>query len=344
MIDIPLSTTTENEEFCQLKQSVATLADGSFGVVWVVGLFPNGDVALQMITGEGKLYFKQGGRLIANTLSDEGDAVIAAHPSSGVFVAFSRQSGEGGQQILVQYFDNAGESMWPGDGIVAAYTGQNEAQSNPILVPDSSGGVYVCYDPIGNWDDEIKCQHLDANGNRLWGDLGKTAGGEAGLKVFPRAVRDGSGGLLVFWRNQRNVFTDPNQPMIMEGQHFSADGTKLWEERGKTVKITNLAADNEYSFRFMDVVPDRNGGAVIVFNDWTQQTNAAMDVVAQRVADDGSLLWGEGSVVTGDWGHQQLDTAIAADDGGVFVVVYDERNESENILRIYRLGPDGQHC
>lgn len=132
--------------------------------------------------------------------------------------------------------------------------------------------------------------------------------------------------------------------MIMEGQHFSADGTKLWGEHGKTVKITNLAADNGYSFRFMDVVPDRNGGAVIVFNDWTQQTDAAMDVVAQRVADDGSLLWGEGAVVTGDWGHQQLDTAIAADDGGVFVVVLDELNESENILRIYRLGPDGQHC
>ncbi|NIM13320.1 MAG: hypothetical protein GTO45_14505 [Candidatus Aminicenantes bacterium] len=343
MIEIPLSTTTNNEEFCQLNQSVATLADGRFGVVWEVGSFPQRDVALQMITRYGTLCFEPGGKLIANTRSDEGDAVIVAHPFSGVFVAFSQKNGNGGRRILVQYFNDTGEPMWPGDGIVAADAVQREAQSKPTLVPDSSGGVYVCFDPSGNWDDEVKCQHLDAYGNRLWGDLGKTAGGEAGLKVFPRAIRDGTGGLLVFWRNQRNVFVDPNQPMIMEGQHFSADGTKLWGERGKTVKITNLAASNGYTFRFMGVVPDINSGAVIVFNDWTQQTDAELDVVAQRVADDGSLLWGEGTVVTGDWGHQQLDAIIAADDGGVFVVVSDQLNESENILRIYRLGPDGQH-
>ena len=333
--EIAFGVTPLNERFSQLQQSVAALAGGGFAAVWVEGNFPSRDVRLQMLTADGSFILGPGGLTIGGSPEDESHAVVVAHAWSGAFVAFQRALPTGGSQVIVQYFDATGTPQWPGDGVAAADQTMPASQVEPYLVANRQGGVFVCFrDFVGAIppDDKVRCQAIDASGNRLWSAFGEDAGGVAGLRVVPRGVSDGQDGLLVFWRNQRDPFSDPIDPMLMEGQYFAADGTKLWGSQGLVVRTTNLQEANGWSFRFFNVVPDGNGGAILAFNDWTGVSDPMLDVLAQRVMGDGSLPWGQGIVVVGADGQQQHEATIAAPDGGAFVAVYEDVSSTHSKL------------
>jgi hypothetical protein len=324
----------------QLQQAVVALPGGGFGVVWEEGLWPERNVRMQWLDRAGRARFAPGGKLIGGQAGEEADAVIAAHPSGGAYVAFNRGNG-----IVAQYFDADGQPQWPGDGVPVT-EGAFLRIFNPHIVANPAGGAFVCFqvfdDLFGTID--IRCQHIDSTGLRRWPSTGASVGdgGSDELRAVPRGLSDGAGGLMVFWRNQRGL-TTPVGPMLMEGQRFGPDGQKLWGAMPKVVRTTQLAPDNGYSFTFFQVVSDGSGGAVLAFNDWIDQSDFHLDVMAQRVSGAGDLLWGSGAVVTGAIGHQQHEQTIATGDGGAFVAVYDELSWLHNRLLLFRLGPDGTH-
>ena len=343
--EIPLANSVYEEYFCQLNPSIAPLSDGGFAVVWQKGAYPNLDIALQWLTPQLQPKFPIGGIEVTSSLKNESEAVIAPHSSNGVFVAYSK-SKINNTRIKVQYYDEQGNPMWPGDGVYASPVVYQENQDEPHLVPDPWGGVYVCYrawyfDP--NIPDQIKCQHLDSKGKRLWKKNALNSGGTKGLKVYPRSLPDDQGGVLVFWRNQGNPFDDEEESMLMEGQHFTSTGKKLWGNQGKTIQETNLAESNGWSFTFYNAVSDGKGGAILVFNDWKNFSDPNLDVVAQRISYKGKILWKDGAVVTQASGHQQHECSIPAGKGGVFVIISQIIKSTQNQLFVYRLNPKGKH-
>jgi hypothetical protein len=343
--EISFGITTHSESFSQLQQSVVELAGGGFAVVWEEGNFPSRDVRLQMLRPDGSFVFDQKGYLLCDSTDDESDVSVIGDTGLGAFVAFQKRLPSGGSKLIVQRFDAAGTPQWPGEGVAVAERINPQAfQSTPYLVVNSQGGVFACYQDYDfSYDIKIRCQSLSPSGDLLWSAYGKDAGGLSGWRVVPRGVSDNQGGLLIFWRNQRDAFHEPVDAMLMEGQHFATDGTKLWGTDGKTIRVTNLEESNEHTYKFYSVVPDGFGGAILAFNDWTGVSDRMLDVMAQRVSGEGNLLWGQGAVVTGADGHQQHEATIAAADGGAFVVVYESVSDTHSRLRIYRLGPDGNH-
>ncbi len=339
--EVAFATSTRSESLSQLRQAVTALPGGGYAVVWVDGDFPDRDVRMQWLGSDGERLFEPEGRVVADLADTESSAVAAPHSTAGAFVAFVRQEAPG-SVIYVQSFDASGLPRWPGDGVPP---GIGSGQGNPHLVPDPDGGVFVCWDQgsgglatVAPW-----CQHLSSSGSKMWGAEGLSAGGQPGLRVLPRGVADGAGGLLVFWRNHRDVSDGTVDPMLMEGQHFTGDGTRLWGDAGLLVRTTNLEEANGYSFNFFNVVPDGEGGAVLGFNDWVEMSAPNLDVVAQRVAGDGTLLWGDGSAVAATAEHHQHEATVAAPDGGAFVVAYESIGSTRSKLWVYRLGADGTH-
>jgi len=332
-----------NESFSQLQQAVAPLAGGGFAVVWEEWAWPHRDLRLQVLDGQGHLLLGAEGVALADEPEDEGDAVVIADPEGGAFAAYVRQDSSG-TRVIAQRVSRAGVRLWADRGVPVADLRDRESQVEPHLVP-TSGGLFVCFSALGRSfkDTSIRCQRLDASGQRTWVPSGIEAGGVPGLRVLPRGVPDGRGGLLVFWRNQRDVYDTEMEPMLMEGQHFRADGKRLWQERGLLVRTTHLAEDNGHSMRFFNVVADGNGGAIIAFNDWTGTTAYVMDVMAQRVSGDGDLFWGQGAVVAASDVHQQHEATIADGDGGAFVAVYKGDSDSHSRLFLYHLGADARH-
>ena len=340
--ELAFAETVSNEFFSQLQQSVAALVGGGFAEVWTDGEYGARRVRMQWLDPSGRPLLPPDGLVISGPPDTIDNPVVVAGSAAGeAYVAFVA-----GSHVVVQRFVSA-QSQWPGTGIVAV-DNINESAAEPNLVANPGGGVFACFHfwAVGPVLD-IRCQRFDAAGARLWTSSGVSIGSpNAELRVLPRGVSDGAGGILLFWRNQRNFNLASPGPMLMEGQRFAADGSRPWGAAPKVVRTTNLASDNGYSYDFHQVVPDGSGGAVLAFNDWTGTSDLALDVLAQRVSGAGDLLWGSGAVVTGANGHQQHDQTIATGDGGAIVAVedYDPLDSNRNRLLLFRLGPNGTHA
>jgi hypothetical protein len=338
--EVALAASGENETLSQLGQSVAALPGGGFAVGWEVGSYPERDVAIQWLTNEGRPLFGPGGAPLASSPQDEIEVVVAPHATSGAFVAYARRQRDGnGSAVVVHSLDGQGRARWP-SGVAAS--DRAGFQVTPHLVPDPSGGVFVCFSVMLH-QTNVQCQHLDALGGRMWGASGVDAGGTPGSKVLPRGVSDGAGGLLIFWQNQRSLSGAGDEPRLMEGQRFDGAGNRLWGSTGRIVHQTNIVGPGGHTYTIYSVVSDGQGGAILALDDVTpapdRPVGVAPRVMAQRVSREGARLWSQGVSVRGEGQSARHEATIAALDGGAFVAV----SEDLNRIWLYRLGPDGRH-
>lgn len=346
--EVALGTLPGREELNELRQHIALLPGGGYAVVWESEGLGQGDVHLQVIRPDGGKALGPQGVVVAGTDRYESQAVVAASPEGTIFVAWKDVlSGAGLESLIrVQAYDTAGQALWAAGGVFAADSPDPEFQELPNLVPGPDGGVYVCLqgDLLTVDDVKVRCNLLDAGGHPLWSEAGQEAGGVRGWRILPKGVPDGAGGLLVFWRNGRVVFDDETiDPILMEGQRFAPDGTRLWGAQGKLVRTTNLPEGASYIFTVFDVVSDGHGGAVLAFDDWSGNAGWGMDVYAQRVNADGETLWGSAAVVRSGKAQQQQSAVIAAPDGGAFFVVTEFLGPTSVRSRVFRLSPGGRH-
>ncbi len=97
----------------------------------------------------------------------------------------------------------------------------------------------------------------------------------------PVVVSDGSGGVIVVWKMEREPDTDL---LDLQAQRLDADGDPLWGPDG--VQIWMSGSGNIHSFA---AVADGSGGAFVVISDFVSTYFRAF---AQWVNDEGSLTWG----------------------------------------------------
>lgn len=333
--ELVFGETSAREDFHPIGPTLATLTDGSFAVVWREIQDQDSNLRMQWVRPDGSFVFERGGRPVSATSQDEFAPAVLGAPDGGAFVAFRR-----GSRILIQSYDPSGNPRWGADAIPVGDSADRESQHEPRLLAAPGGGVYVCFQEYSRSRKayRVRCQRLSADGRLLWSATGHEAGGRPGWQVLPQAVEDGEGGLLVFWRNQGFPFGDDRvDRMLIEGQRFAPDGTRLWKG-GIVARVTNLPESNGYGALELFAVPDGRGGAVLAFRDRNVRSRSSHDVMAQRVDAGGRLLWGDGVHVTGDRKWQFANGLIAAPDGGAFVAV-----DVAGGLRLFRLGPDGRH-
>ncbi|MCG8455019.1 MAG: hypothetical protein MI919_01980, partial [Holophagales bacterium] len=334
LVEIPLATGPDIEAFYGWGNPSAALAGGGFAAVWLELTFFDESLQMQWIDADGQIVFEDGGRTLA--AGGVGSATLAAKATGGVFVAFggsfANQAG-----VKVQSFDAAGDPQWPGEGVAASTL--DGLQGTPMLVPDSSGGVYVCFGVSST--ESLRCQHFGADGVPSWAPEGVDPGGAPGTRFHSLGVSDGQGGLLVFWRTQRGGTPGPETTMLIEGQRLTRDGNRLWGD-GLLVRDTFLPPPDAPDPGFLGVVSDGSGGAVLSFDARSGPAETDPGIVAQRVAGDGTLLWSGGSVVVSDAPVLRQRETIQPPDGGIVVIATEFVGGVERRVRLFRLDADGQ--
>lgn len=346
--EVRLGATPGSELLNELQQSVALLPAGGYAVVWTQGLYPARAVRLQLVRADGSRAFPGEGLLVGSPQLDNSSPVVVAHARSGALVAWLQQSrsGTGGGRVVVQWIDARGVRRWPGAGTAAVALVEELAyHAEPRLVAHPDGGVFACFmvnsfafgvtPPVG-------CQRFGPDGKRLWSEAGRQAGGASGWRVLPAPMSDGAGGLLVFWRNQRDLFDETIEPMLLEGQRFAPDGRRLWGD-GRLVHTTNLAESNSYTHDVYDAVPDGRGGAVLAWDDSVAEGEPSYDVAAQRVDGDGERLWGDGVTVVAGALEEHQSALVAIPGGGAFVAVWEVSAPTRSRLLLFRLRANGRH-
>lgn len=143
-----------------------------------------------------------------------------------------------------------------------------------------------------------------------------------------RIVSDGSSGAVFLWQDRRGGTIDK-----LYTQRVNGAGVSLWAEGG--IPISNTPGFQYYP----QVLSDGFGGAFIVWQD--NRTGIDYDIYAQRVAADGTLLWGPGGIALCTAAGNQYYPQLATDEHGGIVVVWQDRRSGTYAAYAQRLNGNG---
>ena len=306
----------------QTNPAVAMADDSSFVIVWVSegqdddskGIF-------------GQRYDAAGERVGAefrvNTFTQhEQQSPDIAIDATGRFVVVWESNDQDGDDwgIYGQVFDNAGTKV---GAEFRANAGTHKNQQAPSVAIDADGDFVVTWQSeapgTDKWD--IRARRFSADG---------TAKDAADITVnsitdeqqlAPDVAMDDAGNFVVAWRSKDLDYPDGKFGIFQ--RQFFADGTPVTAQQFEVnTKVTN-------DQMAPSVAMDGNGDYVIAWDSKAQDVPSQGDrfgVYAQRYRADGGKDGGEFLVNT-TVDKNQMDSSVAAGDGGRFVVVWESENE-----------------
>lgn len=225
------------------------------------------------------------------------------------------------------YFVSFTFATWSSDPSINTPVAVNSKRQDAFKVlSNGSGGGYILYvDQVDGGG--IYLQRLDKNGERPWGSEGKMLGRLVGWVSAPLSmINDSEGGVIVVWEESRNNIVH------IYAQRISLEGDLLWGDNGLLISLnTNLNAIQPHA------VTDNEGGVVI---SWVYHSGSGTTQVrAQRVSEDGLLMWGTDGVVVAGFSTRDSVTKLASDGTGGAYVLY--RGNNFQTLQISRVDNNG---
>ncbi|MBI5838401.1 MAG: hypothetical protein HZB25_14285 [Candidatus Eisenbacteria bacterium] len=219
---------------------------------------------------------------------------------------------------------------WPHDSTTNVAVCQAEGeQLSPVALPDGSGGVFLVWtDGRALPGHDIYAQHLDAFGRPRWAEGGVVVCATPDDETHPRAITDGTGGILVAWQGQRDGIE-----WRVHVQCLDSLGIRQWQANGVAV------CANAGNQTFPVLASDSAGGAIVA---WGDDRNHASRMYAQRIGPGGNLLWSSSGLPVCETPGTQINAAVAPDGaGGAIVAWQDGRVIPTSTVYAQRLGPTG---
>lgn len=193
------------------------------------------------------------------------------------------------------------------------------SQLSPVIATDGMGGAIIAWNDLrGGPSYDIYAQNVRSDGtvNINWPANGIAVCTATGDQLNARVVSEGSGGVIVAWRDTRAGTND------IYAQHVVASGTvdASWPVNG--VAICSATG----SQTSLVAVSDGSGGAIIAWLDFRSDTTS--NVYAQHVLASGTVdsNWPvDGRALCLATGNQQRPTITSDGQGGAIVAWQDFR-------------------
>ena len=128
---------------------------------------------------------------------------------------------------------------------------------------------------------------------------------------FQVAVSDGSGGIILVWRDLRSGFAGTSFDIY--AQRVDAQGNPLWQSDGVAVCTQPEVQD------FQVAASDGLGGVIVA---WRDVRSGVVDVYVQRISASGTPMWTLDGVAVGTAGAQRDSPAITTDGAGGAIIVW----------------------
>ncbi len=143
-----------------------------------------------------------------------------------------------------------------------------------------------------------------------------------------QVASDGAGGMYVAWSN---ILQAGTTGFDMRLQHVDARGLRMWPS-----SLAMLLPDDQW---VPELLPDGTGGVFLV---WLGDSVGTRHLMMQRVAADGTLLWGaSGKSLCAESG-QQYDYSLVADGAGGFYCAWTDNGLGSDDIRAQHVGPSGE--
>ncbi len=226
--------------------------------------------------------------------------------------------------LLVQKIDSEGNLCW-NEGHLGVRVSLIDPPTQCFysdLLTDDDGGVYIRYS-IANyraegrfywWEYDAYIQHIDRDGNRVWGVLG--------IPLSADSTVNESGGDLLY-TGDGNIFTTwgiryNDNDERKYAQVISPDGELIWEEDGRQV----------HNDRTSHMFHDQDDGFYLINTHHIRPRS-------QRIDAEGDLLWGEdGILVEGRVKSPIVDTEHN--------IVFFDGTLLNDVLTLRKMNSDGE--
>ena len=140
-------------------------------------------------------------------------------------------------------------------------------QYNASMITDDVGGAVIAWTDYRTGTSNIYAQRVNAQGDTLWPADGIGLCDTADNKNYALMVRDGTGGAIIIWTDQRDPLTEHD----IYAQRIDGAGTRLWAADGIAV------CDTLDEQRYPGIASDGAGGAIVV---WQDQRGASINIYA----------------------------------------------------------------
>ncbi len=300
------------------------IPDGAGGAIIVWTTTPglgDEDIYSQRVDARGRLLWATEGVPVCTESGGQRGARPATDGSGGAIFAWTdRRVAE--SDIYAQRVDASGTPQWTTNGV--AVCAAEDFQSRSQTVSDGAGGAFIAWADDRSGDTDIYVQRIDASGVPQWMADGVLICGQPGTQTASLPVSDGSGGVIIAWRDRRGDDSD------VYVQRIDASGNAQWTADGVAV-CTAIGTQWE-----LDAVPDGAGGAIIVWADERRGDNLE-DIYAQRVDPSGATLWAEDGIVvlTNPSDGLPYQNMVTDGAGGAIITWIDWRGPGGPGYRIY---------
>lgn len=322
-----------------LNDAVCTQAADQFGVRvaadgvggWIVAWVDrrgggNPAIYAQRVNPSGSRAWAADGVLAYQTAGFYSTFDLVGDGQGGAFLAIVDSQDALNYHVYLQRLTSTGTRV-SGTGGVAAVSGTGSAQITPTLVNTEPGVAVVAFQDSRSAGGDIYAQRVTAGGTVTWGAGGAAVCTQTDGQVNPRAVADGSGGVLVFWEDLR-FFGLSGQDVF--GQRLSAAGAQLWTALGATV--TTAIGDQLH----LDVAADGSGGAIVVWEDGRDFGTNGLDIYAMRINASGTARWfNNGRAACALAGTQSAPVVTSDPYGGAWIAWIDGRTDAWAGRQIY---------
>ena len=359
-------------ENIEWSRAADVLTDGNIVYVWSDTKLGDRDLWAQKMNSDGDRLWGDTPVLIDNKIDRQEDPVIIATTDGGCIVAWVEFANEIGGDIYAQKLDTNGNRQWAEGGVpLCTATG---IQISLNIVPDTSGGAFIIWlDSRNAGGADIYGVHVDASGSNLWAEDGIVLAGGEGEQSGHTFWEDGQGGAIMAYINSYLSETDLYVLRVL-GDGTIAWTTTLCDADMEQVgvKMCKTGTDT-FGFAWRDHRNDNGGDIyaqacdingnllwndeVLVYAEDLVQENPRVtsngdgnmfvawqdthldgyytDCYVQKMDSNGNLLWNDGVVLSDESFHQWNPRLVAGDNGDVYVVWDDGRQNGHPHEDIY---------
>lgn len=211
--------------------------DGSDGIIIVS--YRDDDITASRLAGDGTTTWSYA-NICDATDYQRYPQIVRSGSNTFVIAWIDRRNGN--PDIYSQAINVNGTELWPtsspDDLGVAICTNSSQQQQNFVLESDSAGGAFIVWEDLRSGSTEIYLQKINSTGVVEFASDGIEIPTTASVYT-PNIIEDGSNGVYVTWREDRNS----TNTMCMITQRINSSGSKLWDDAG--IVACNIGTANQ---------------------------------------------------------------------------------------------------
>lgn len=270
---LPLAVASGQQYFLDM------IFDGDDGVILAWTSYNNrkSKIYVQRVDRNGTLRWGPEGVLV-NSGEEEFYPRLVSDGRGGAFIIWGRGSFTSVKSIQAQHISAEGNLLWPEEGIQIYVSKLNRFVRMPVAVTSDNNG-FMCllyYVEIGSNNNYLVAQHLDYDGNKVWG--------EKGIDIVTRPtfidnysiINDGEGGAIICWD--------------LMAQRINASGSLLWGNGKQLLPPPRYY----YSLSQNKVMWGKDGNFLFGSFFHSHYTGIPNILDIQKFSINGDLLWGDG--------------------------------------------------